>query len=94
MGLGERMKDLESQEEIVQRLADTGWRLDGGFSEHLVICYDGDIFILVDLRGWGGNDPVYEIYDTECHLSYWVKEIPTPKRAATLLKEHGRKPEE
>jgi hypothetical protein len=34
-------------------------------------------------------DPVYELYDTERHLSYSVKEIPTPERAATLIEKPG-----
>ncbi len=85
---------MGSQEDVEQGLADAGWGLDGGFSEHLVIGYDSDISILVDLRSWDGNDPTYELYDTERHLCYWVKEIPTPNRAATLLKEHGEPPEE
>jgi hypothetical protein len=59
-----------------------------------VIGHDGDLSILVDLRSWDGNDPDYELYDVGRHLSYRVKEIPTPNRAATLLKKHGKPPEE
>lgn len=44
------MKDVESQEEIEQRLADAGWNLDGGFSEYVALASDGDLSTLVDLR--------------------------------------------
>ncbi len=71
---------MKSQEDIEQGLADAGWRLDGGFSEHLLIGYDDDLSILVDRRSWEGNDPAYELYDVIRHLSYWVKEIPDPNR--------------
>ena len=40
------------------------------------------------------DDPVYELYDVGQHVSYWVHEVPTPERAAVLLKEHGEPPEE
>jgi hypothetical protein len=93
-GCEERKKCVGSQEDIEQGLADAGWELDGGFSEHLVIGYDGDISILVDRRSWDGDDPAYELYDMMRHLSYRVREIPTPNRAATLLKGHGEPPEE
>jgi hypothetical protein len=33
-------------------------------------------------------------YDLDKDVSCWVHGIPTPKRAAMLLKEHGRPPEE
>jgi hypothetical protein len=82
-------KGVGSQEDIEQGLADAGWELDGSFWGHLIIGYDGDLSILIDLRSWDGNYPAYELYDALRHLSYWVKEIPTPERAARLLKEHG-----
>jgi hypothetical protein len=87
-------KYVDSQKHIEQGLADAGWRLDGSFSEHLVIGHASDISILVDRRWWDGNDPAYELYNVERDVSYWVHEIPTPKRAETLLKEHGGPPEE
>jgi len=83
-----------SQQDIVQGLADAGWRIDGGYLQGSVIGYDGGLSILVDLRSWDGNDPVYELYDVGRHLSYWVKEIPTPQRPAMLVEEHGEPPEE
>jgi hypothetical protein len=83
-----------TEEGIEQGFANAGWELDGTFSEHLVIGYDGDLSILVDLRSWDHNDPAYELYNVERHLSYRVKEIPTPRRAATLIEKHGEPPEE
>jgi hypothetical protein len=87
-------KYVDSQKPIEQGLADAGWRLDGSFSEHLVIGHDSDISILVDRRSWDGNDPAYELYNAERHLCYWVKEIPPPRQAAMLIEEYGELPEE
>jgi hypothetical protein len=94
MRLRESMKGVEIQEEIEQRLADTSWELEDGFSEYVAIGSAGDLSILLNLRSWDGNNPVYELYDVGRHLSYRVKEIPTPEQAATLLQEHGGTPEE
>ena len=38
--------------------------------------------------------PAFELCDGEREVTYWVKEIPTPQRAAELLEEHGEAPEE
>jgi len=43
---------------------------------------------------WGIEDPVFELYDTERNLTYWVRVIPSPRQAAVLLEEHGGSPEE
>jgi hypothetical protein len=37
---------------------------------------------------------VFEICNRERNVSYWVREIPTPRQAALLLDEHGGSPEE
>ena len=43
---------------------------------------------------WGIGSPVFELYDVQTNLSYWVREIPTPQKAAELLGEYGGPPEE
>jgi hypothetical protein len=43
---------------------------------------------------WGFDDAVFELWDEESNLSYWVRQIPTPWRAKELLEEHGGPPEE
>lgn len=84
---------MVDQEKIERGFVDAGWQLDGGFSEHLVIGNDDNLSILANLRFWERDAPIYELYDVERHLSYWVKEVPTPQRAATLMEEHGEPPE-
>ncbi len=82
------------KDKIDQELADAGWEPDGTFSEHLAIGESGDLCILVHRSTWETDQPTYELYDVEQHISYWVHEIPTPKQAAELLEQHGETPEE
>jgi hypothetical protein len=37
---------------------------------------------------------VYELHDAEKNIAYWVLEMPSPHKAAELLREHGGPPEE
>lgn len=74
---------------IDRELADAGWETDGSFSEHLAIGNWDDLCVLVHLSTWKTDEPTYELYDVGRHVSYWVHEVPTPGRAAVLLKEHG-----
>jgi hypothetical protein len=82
------------KDNIDQELKNAGWEPDGTFSEHLAIGESGEVCILVHHSTWGTDNPAYELYNVERDVSYWVHEIPTPKRAETLLKEHGGPPEE
>jgi hypothetical protein len=79
---------------LEQELASTGWEVDGSFSEHLAIGNAEDLSVIVP--GWAewGEDPVYELYDVERNVSYWVDKMLTPNQAAELLREHGKTPEE
>jgi hypothetical protein len=83
-----------TKEEIEQRFVEAGWELDGGFSGHLVVGEDSDLYLLAHRRAWGAKEPVFELSDTERNLTYWVNVIPTPKEAKELLEEHGRPIEE
>ena len=83
-----------NREEIEQAIKDAGWELDGGFSEHLLIGNDSTVSILAYRWVWGSDDPVFELYDEERGLTYWVREIPSPRQAAVLLEERGGRPEE
>jgi hypothetical protein len=83
-----------TREEIEQNFVEAGWEIDGGFSDHLLIGEDGDLSILAPRWVWGTNDPVFELCDRERNVSYWVREIPTPRQAALLLDEHGGPPEQ
>ncbi len=83
-----------TREEIEQGFIDAGWELDGGFSEHLIIGENGDQSIVAHRWAWGSEDPVFELSSKERDLTYWVREIPTPRQAGELLEEHGGPPEE
>jgi len=83
-----------TKEEIEQAFTNAGWGLDGGFSENLVIGEDHDLSILAPRWAWETGDPAFELCDGEREVTYWVREVPTPRQAATLLDEHGGPPEE
>jgi hypothetical protein len=85
---------MVGQDKIDRELADAGWEPDGTFSEHLAIGESGDLCILVHRSTWETGEPIYELYDAERHVSYWVHEIPTPEQATVLLEEHGEPSED
>jgi hypothetical protein len=85
---------MADKSEIDQKLAEAGWEPDGTFSEHLAIGESGEMCVLVRRSTWETDEPSYELFDAERHVSYWVHEIPTPEQAAKLLEEHGETPEE
>ena len=83
-----------TREEIEQAIKDAGWRLDGGFAGDLLVGNDSTVSILAPRWVWGFDDPVFELWDEERNLSYWVREMPTPQQAKELLEAHGGPPEE
>ena len=88
----DKERDKESHDE---ELANAGWEPDGTFSEHLAIGHAGDLYVIVPAWVWGViGSRVFELYDVQKNLSYWVREIPTPQEAAELLRKHGGPPEE
>jgi hypothetical protein len=83
------------REEIEQRFVEAGWDLDGSFEDHLLIGHDGQrISLLAHREHWRTHQPIFEILDHEEMRTYWVEEVPTPRQAVQLLKEHGQPPEE
>jgi hypothetical protein len=79
-----------NQEKIQQEFASAGWELDDGFYKHIIIGCTDSLSILAYRPAWETEeDPEFELCDHENDLSYWVREIPTPQRAAELLREHG-----
>ena len=87
-------------EEITQRFTDAGWDIDDSFSGYLIIGFSGDNLSIVAHDEGGEDAPagqteehVFELLDHERNLTYWVKEMPTPQQAQTLLEEHGELPE-
>jgi hypothetical protein len=85
---------MADKDKIDRELAEAGWMPDGTFSDHLAIGESGDLCVLVHRSTWDTDEPTYELYNAERHVSYWVHEIPTPEQAAKLLEEHGELPEE
>ena len=81
-------------EEIERCFVEAGWKLEDGFSGHLIVGEDENLSILAHKWVWGSDDPVFELGDGERSLTYWVRQIPTPQQAAKLLEEHGGPPEE
>ncbi len=79
-----------SKEEIEQGFVNAGWELDGSFSEHLVIGEVDYLSILAHRQWtWETDDPMFELWDTDRDLTYWVRVIPMPRQAAVLLEGHG-----
>ncbi len=83
-----------NREEIERGFVGAGWQIDGGFAPYLIVGNAGDLSILAHRWAWGTDDPVFELSDEETDLAFWVREIPTPERAAVLLGKHGGSPEE
>ena len=81
-------------EQIGQALTRAGWRLDGGFSEYLIVGYDDDASITAHSWVWEKDTRVFELSDARTRRVYWVHAIPTPWQAKLLLEEHGDSPEE
>jgi hypothetical protein len=83
------------REEIERAFAEAGWNIDGGFSDYLVIGYDGNgLSILAYEQARGTDEPIFELIDHERNVTYGVQEIPPPRQAARLLGENGQPPEE
>ena len=78
-----------NQEEVERGFVDAGWELDGSFYNHLIIGFVNDLSIIAYRQTWESEDPKFQLCDHENDLSCWVEEIPTPQRAAELLREHG-----
>ena len=86
---------MPHKDEIVQRFANAGWEIDDGFDGHLVIGYSGDtVSVVTHAESYDDDNPLFELLDHVRDVTYWVKEIPSPDRAKTLLEEHGKPPEE
>jgi hypothetical protein len=85
-----RRRRRVNQEEIQQEFASAGWELDDGFYKHLIIGYTDSLSILAYRPAWETEeDPEFQLCDHENGLAYWVREIPSPQRAAQLLTEYG-----
>jgi hypothetical protein len=82
------------QREIELSFVGAGWRVTDNSSEHLTVGNRGKLSILAYEALMGIDDPAFELLDRGHLLTYWVREIPTPRQALVLLGEHGGPPEE
>jgi hypothetical protein len=78
-----------NQEQVERGFADAGWELDGSFYKHLIIGFVDDLSIIPYRQTWETEDPKFQLCDHDNDLSCWVREIPTPERAAELFEAHG-----
>ena len=77
------------KEAIEHELERAGWKVDDGFSGHLLIGSAEDLSILAPWEDRWGAAPEYEIYDAQRDVVCRVGVIPTPLQARMLLEEHG-----
>ena len=94
LGGGAERRSVDT-EAIEQSFASAGWEIDGGFSEYLIIGYNGDVLsILAYPEAGEPGGPLFELIDHERNLTYSVQQIPTPRQAGKLLQKHGQLAEE
>jgi hypothetical protein len=61
----------------------------------LVIGYSADtLSILAKSEAYNTDDPVFELLDHLRDITYWVRDVPSPKQAQKLLDKHGKPPQE
>jgi hypothetical protein len=82
------------KERQAQGAANTSVDVGDIYPEPLAIGNDSDLDVVVRSWTWGSDGPVYELHDAEKNIAYWVLEMPSPQKAAELLREHGGPPEE
>ena len=70
------------REEIERAFVEAGWDIDGGFSDYLIIGYDGNgLSILAYEQAGGTDEPIFfELIAHERDVTYGVQEIPPPSR--------------
>lgn len=88
------MKVTMSRERIERAMEEAGWKLDAGFVDELVVGHDSIVSILAYPWAWEAEDPAFEISHETKNITYWVREIPVPRRAVELVEENGGPPEE
>ena len=75
-------------------MEEAGWKIDAGFGDHLVVGQDTIVSILAYPWAWEADDPAFEISHEGKDTTYWVREIPIPRRAIELIEENGGPSEE
>jgi hypothetical protein len=86
---------MMAREEIELAFVAAGWEVAGHSSPHLVAANAGGLPLSIRAYGpfVGGSDgQVFELVDRLLELTYWVREVPTPRVALALIREHGGAP--
>ena len=86
---------MRTREEIELAFVAAGWEVAGCSSPHLVAANAGGVPLTIRAYGpfiGGSNEQVFELVDRLLELTYWVLEVPTPRVAMALIREHGGPP--
>ena len=86
-----------AREEIELAFVAAGWEIAGRSSPHLVAANAGGVPVSIRAYGpsiTGSDEPLFELIDRLLELTYWVREVPTPRAASALIREHGGAPGE
>ena len=81
-----------AREEIELAFVAAGWEIAGRSSPHLVAANAGGVPVSIRAYGpsiTGSDEPLFELIDRLLELTYWVREVPTPRAASALIREHG-----
>lgn len=82
------------REEIERAMEEAGWKLDAGFVDEIVVGHDGSVSILAYPWAWEADDPAFELSHELRGTTYWVREVPSLRRAVELVEGNGGPPEE
>jgi hypothetical protein len=86
---------MKAREEIELAFVAAGWEVAGRSSPHLVAANAGGAPL--SIRAYGpfvavSDEQAFELIDRLLELTYWVREVPTPRVAMALIREHGGSP--
>ena len=86
---------MMAREEIELAFVAAGWEVAGRSSPHLVAANAGGAPLSIRVYGpfAGVSDgQAFEIIDRLLELTYWVREVPSPRVAWVLIREYGGAP--
>jgi hypothetical protein len=86
---------MTAREEIELAFVAAGWEVAGLSSAHLVAANASGVPLSIWAYGpfdGGSDEQAFELIDRLLELTYWVREVPTPRVASALIREHGGPP--
>jgi hypothetical protein len=66
-----------------------GWTIREGLSEEIVGEAGSGRYAIRPAERLLGDETVFELRDEELNMKAYARKVPTPERAATLLREYG-----